>query len=129
MHLNVSIEALYRRVGHDGSEIVNKEMPEPWCRRAFHERELIDLAYEHSHWMIRIDRDLDHIGLKHYNDARLFALILQHPTIIVGEFPKQHAVACDTDSVFDPRGYVSPRQIFIEKWHKQIMSIYVIKSF
>ena len=129
MHLNVSVETLYKYVGHDGSEIYNPEIAEPWCRRAFHERELIDVAYEFRHWMIRIDRDIDHINLRNYNDARLFALILQHPTIICGAFPTQHAVACDTDSVFDPKGYVTPRTMFLEKWQQRISSIYVIKSF
>lgn len=36
--------AIVNAIGHDGSEIVWPEQPEPYCRRAFHPQELIYLG-------------------------------------------------------------------------------------
>lgn len=44
MALDVSVETLQSYIGHDGSEIVFPELPEPMCRRGFHQQELIFAA-------------------------------------------------------------------------------------
>jgi hypothetical protein len=45
MALNIPVDQLIERLGHDGSEIVFPELPEPACRRGFHSQELIHLAW------------------------------------------------------------------------------------
>lgn len=133
MHLNVSLETCYKYLKHDGSKIVYPERKDPWNRQAFHERELIDLAYAHEHWMIRVDRHMqyDQFAIHQYNDTTLWKLIFQYPTIICGYFDGRgyHAVASDSKSAYDPRGYVSPLSIFVDKHQEEIDTIYVIKSF
>ena len=129
MHLGQSVEDLFDTLGHDGSAIVDSSASEPWCRRAFHERELIDLAYTYKHWLIRVDRHLERPPIQQYNDQQFFDYIVNYNTIICGTFPTRHAVACDKNQVFDPRGFVAPASSFIGKWHDAIDSIYVIKSF
>jgi len=45
MALNIPVAQLIERIGHDGSEIVFPELPEPACRRGFHSQEIIHLAW------------------------------------------------------------------------------------
>lgn len=44
MALDVRIEELLARVGHDGGEILFPALPEPCCRRGHHVQELISVA-------------------------------------------------------------------------------------
>lgn len=46
MALNTPVNQLIERLGHDGSEVVFPELPEPARRRGFHSQELIHLAWE-----------------------------------------------------------------------------------
>lgn len=45
MALNIPVAQLIERLGHDGSEVVFPELPEPACRRGFHSQEIIHLAW------------------------------------------------------------------------------------
>lgn len=44
MVLDVHYRELIEEIGHDGSEILYPDLPEPLCRRGFHMQELIDCA-------------------------------------------------------------------------------------
>lgn len=44
MVLDVPLEELIEEIGHDGSEVIFPDLPEPLRRRAFHVQELIDCA-------------------------------------------------------------------------------------
>lgn len=44
MALSITTEQLIMEVGHDGSEIIFPDLPEPMCRRGFHSQELIHVA-------------------------------------------------------------------------------------
>jgi hypothetical protein len=46
MALGVPVEQLIREVGHDGSEIIFPDLPEPMRRRGFHSQELIEAAWK-----------------------------------------------------------------------------------
>ena len=48
MTLHVPVQQLVDDLGHDGSEIVFPELPEPMCRRGFHSQELIHLAWRYG---------------------------------------------------------------------------------
>jgi hypothetical protein len=43
--IGISAEEFINRIGHDGSEIVWPELPEPRCRRGFHTQECIRAAW------------------------------------------------------------------------------------
>lgn len=42
--LDVPVQELINIIGHDGSEILFPEDPEPFCRRGFHPQEIIDVC-------------------------------------------------------------------------------------
>jgi hypothetical protein len=42
--LGLTLREMYDRVGHDGSEVIFPEEPDPERRRAFHPQEMIDVA-------------------------------------------------------------------------------------
>lgn len=42
---------VYEAIGHDGSEIIWPDLPDPYCRRGFHPQELIDMAWNHG-WAV-----------------------------------------------------------------------------
>lgn len=44
-------------LGHDGSEIVWPELPEPQCRRGFHIQEMVDLAYKLGRLLVPIEME------------------------------------------------------------------------
>ena len=42
MALDVPVAELIESIGHDGSEIIWPDLPDPMCRRGFHSQELIE---------------------------------------------------------------------------------------
>lgn len=49
MALDLPVAELIRSIGHDGSEILWDNLPEPMCRRGFHSQELIAECLERRH--------------------------------------------------------------------------------
>ena len=52
----ISIEQMLHEIGHDGSEILWPELPEPLCRRAFHVQEIIEVLLKHGHMVTPIEK-------------------------------------------------------------------------
>ena len=48
MALRFPVQQLIEELGHDGSEIIFPDLPEPMCRRGFHAQELILAAWRHD---------------------------------------------------------------------------------
>lgn len=51
MAMDVSLESLLERIGHNGSEICWPNLPDPLCRRSFHEQELF-YAADYFGWLV-----------------------------------------------------------------------------
>jgi hypothetical protein len=45
MAMNIPVGEILTYIGHDGSEIIWPDLPEPKCRRAFHPQEIIMFAF------------------------------------------------------------------------------------
>lgn len=56
MMLSIIIDELYKLVGHDGSEILTADLPEPLNRRGFHIQEMTDLAWHFGVKIVTIER-------------------------------------------------------------------------
>ena len=50
-----SVQEILRRIGHDGSEIVWPDLPDPQCRRSFHVQECI-LAIADWYYVMPLDQ-------------------------------------------------------------------------
>jgi hypothetical protein len=100
---NISQEELLPLLGHDGSEIVFPDLPEPSCRRGFDPREIAYALYTHKGIKImQFDRYIERIsrnGESYILDMseQLFKLMENNSGIIIGLFiNKLHAVYWDS---------------------------------
>jgi len=112
MCLNIHPKDMFRLIGHDGSQILN-DLPEPYCRRAFHIQECIDICIQqlqfpveiHAEWIIEVQ---DRIHKLVVPENRFMSYLALHTGVLVGQHnKKEHAVAWDRESqkCFDPCGY------------------------
>lgn len=113
-----TIEEIIDYIGHDGSETLNS-LPEPSCRKGFHQQELLDVALLMGHSMTVIEAEpvqlnsLEHEyeinkwGMFPSTEARFQFYLNMSPGLIVGKARKcWHTVAWDGDLVYDPNGHI-----------------------
>ena len=118
MALDIPVADLLVAVGHDGSEIVFPNLPEPLCRRSFHVQELIQVALLRGLAVTPIELfpvlQPTEVGPFHktvlYTDnnwRRFEATIQISRGVIDGTGARLgHMVAYDHGRIFDPRGPV-----------------------
>lgn len=124
MALDMPVDEVLARVGHDGSEIVYPDLPEPMCRRGVHRQELIDIVMAQGYAVTPIEL-IPHFAPTYGQSKRVqvdyggmlgnFARFRNHVdrtrgviecnVNVEGAPPfifKQHMVAYDHGKVFDP---------------------------
>jgi len=113
--LGVPVDYIIKILGHDGSEIIFPDLPEPECRRGFHIQEIIDFARIHREQAIveiqpqycfgnRYDEktwtpDIDFV--KRFENAMRDYRGVIGLRLVSG---RQHALAWDRKLTYDPRG-------------------------
>jgi len=118
MLLNQDVDQMIAEVGHDGSEILWPDLPEPMCRRGHMIHELIDLCWNHGYALATI---IALPGMLPYNeidsskaitvmdDEKAYARIRRYMDgragMVVGQYApnRPHAVAWDGERIYDPR--------------------------
>lgn len=115
MVLDKSIEELIEAVGHNGSNIVFWNLPEPGKRRGFHIQEFIPMILKSGFAMTPIEvlpystPDGVHefpIDLPNYEE-RLWNLMNGHRGILTGLRTRwRHAVAWNGKRIYDPLGSI-----------------------
>ena len=58
MILDVDVNELIRKIGHDGSEILWPNLEEPYCRRAFHIEEIAMVCYGLGYYLVWFNIEL-----------------------------------------------------------------------
>lgn len=121
MALGMPLRDVLDLIGHDGSEIVWPNYPEPQCRRGFHTQELIDVAVRAGYAVTPIQlfpalapseraQPLAITwGSQQGNWARFRLAIRRGRGVITGRdqrHGKGHAVAYDHGAICDPDGEV-----------------------
>lgn len=114
MLLDKPLRTLTLLLGHDGSEIILPNNPEPSCRRSFIMNELQDLANHYGKVLVPYDADpiaeslqtKYHLYHSEYAELRIDELMKGHPGLIEGAYAlnKPHMVAWDGYKVYDPSG-------------------------
>lgn len=115
MVLEYTPKEMFERIGHDGSEIIAPEQPEPRNRRWFHPQECVDIAVACFRFPVAIEprpvscnEDGSNVFELPFNGERV-AFYLQRPCVLVGQTKtgKNHAVAwCPKEMrIFDPDGF------------------------
>lgn len=136
MVLGVSMEDLFKALGHDGLDVILKDEEEPYCFRSFHPQEFVDYCLNLHYSMTMIELHPKMIHGKHVVDHseflgedRFFRHMLIGNGVIFGAVPKGddvvgHAVAWNRREklIYDPRGRkygweegmdFHPRQFFL----------------
>ena len=112
MAMDVSVIDVLNALGHDGSEIVWPNLPEPTCRRGFHIQELIRLAMQWGWSVTPVELApvlgcADGRSFQVYPDDECWAFFEQvirtSQGVIEGHGLRcRHAVAYDNGRIFDP---------------------------
>lgn len=117
MVMEVPMDELIRRLGHDGRDIILQDQPEPACRRSFHPQEFVDILAQDNFacTMYELNPCLQHGGsvINHayyIGRDRFFQAMIRGNGVIFGRVGGSnvgHAVAWDaaTETIYDPRGY------------------------
>lgn len=116
MVLDVAVEALIIQLGHDGSQILWPDLPEPYRRRGFHIQEMIDFSWHLGYTVTqfealpvsqgRADVQPIAIPMRWAPSERLKSVMSVCNGVITGETLRgqPHAVAWDKNSCLDPNG-------------------------
>ena len=114
MTLGVPIDELIKMVGHDGSEIIWPELPEPLRRRGHHPQEMIYAAYMLGFSVTPFEAFPVSLGKRGANpfvvpmipqaEERMRRLMHGDRGVITGQSPKRfpHAVAWTGHAIIDP---------------------------
>jgi len=132
MLLNVTLEKLVKLVGHNGSEIIFPNLPDPLGRKGVHIQEIIDVLDDLGYSLIPIEFEpwqtpngVDEHRIR-LPDKRFYNHLIGNPGLIVGQAKKHwHTVAWDGYLVYDPNGT-------IYKFHDikiDVQTFWKIKSF
>lgn len=118
MALYTPVEEIIALLGHDGSEIIWPQFPEPFCRRGFHIQELIFIAWRnHSRTVTPFQAEPmigclggEPVDVPHLPDAkwRMPELLSSNCGVLTGKTLRgmPHAVAWDAELVYDTDGMV-----------------------
>jgi hypothetical protein len=110
------VEDLIKDIGHDGSEIIWPELPEPYCRRSFHIQEILQTIWGYGVLAMPIQVSpvsMSHGSTRPYRvpvqfspETRFRYIMTLASGVLIGETQngQPHAVAWDGNKIFDPNG-------------------------
>jgi hypothetical protein len=111
MVLDENPHELLDELGHDGLEVMNPQLPKPFCYRGHHKQEIVDLFFKRGICLLQIElypnfaprRNI--IASKEECQARFADYLASNDAILIGA---KHAVAwCKLQQkIYDPNGRV-----------------------
>lgn len=112
MAMGLSLDVILESIGHDGSEIIWPLMPEPQRRRTFHLQECIAVSWrfgwavtEHEFEPILTPDGMQMLYLLARTDIK--DIMRRVSGVLIGRGrANMHAVAWDTEHIYDPQGVV-----------------------
>jgi hypothetical protein len=127
--LGIDVEDIFKWLGHDGSEIIYSDTPEPYCRRSFHPQELIDYCFfEHDIHVMQIESE---VQLSNAHNESIYKVPLQkwrirkyfkqhNVSVLTGQVKdnrRWHAVARINEVIYDPNGSKTQLNTFLGKFN------------
>jgi len=117
MALEIPVGELLEELGHDGSELVFPNLPEPACRRGFHIQELVHVALRRGFALTPVElfpvlesadgKQTQAILYRDNNWKRFADILTASRGVIDGAgFRFRHMVAYDRGRIFDPKGHI-----------------------
>ena len=115
MTLETPVQQIIDEIGHDGSQIIYPDLPEPMCRRGFHPQELITIAWQHGCCVTPFELFPSICPASDHYDSvivefvdnwhRFVSLIKSEMGILEGTGRRcRHAVHFNKGIIFDPDG-------------------------
>lgn len=108
MAVGIPVSDFLIKLGHDGSELKNPDMPEPLCRAGFHIQECLyvalDLGIKFTPFEMVTRQGISETRswVKPWTD-KVHRLMADHRGVLLGRGRKNmHAVAWDGERVYDP---------------------------
>lgn len=124
MILDIELDYILRYLGHDGSNIVDINSPEPFNRRSFHIQELQEFIWHHGFFLtpfeanpcLLIKDNFSPIFIRDIKKSNkiMKKLLRENMGVIIGEpqHNKKHAVAWNKRLIYDPNGLRYPLEEF-----------------
>lgn len=110
--LDEDVDKIIERIGHDGSERIWPELPDPKCRRSFHPQELLDVCLTFGGYLVEFEADpligysdsqFASVYPKHIGLSRLLSKMQRYSGLIYGEGAEtMHWWALRKRQVYDP---------------------------
>lgn len=115
MVLDIPVEKIFEQLGHNGTEVIWPELPEPFCYRGFHPQELIYFAYKHKFYFLEFQPNPNLVSVypsrehswEMFSGEEFTYLLNKHDGVLVGIVNNCfHAVAWNKQEklVLDPNG-------------------------
>lgn len=133
MAIGIHWEFLIEMIGHDGSEIIWSELPEPYRRRSFHIQEITDALFKLKYSVTTIDAELITMPAKEgvepfiiKDKGRMGRYLYSGNTgVLVGKTitGNRHAVYWNGIMIHDPNGTEYGLDLF------RIDTFYITKTF
>lgn len=125
MAIGIPVEIMLDRIGHDGSMVIHRDLPEPRCRRAFHIQECLQVLDFFGYAATPFDAisllvvdDQHQIELNWLTD---FENHLKDANgVLIGEGRhNRHAVAWVDQMVYDPNGHIFGYDELVDKTYSR----------
>jgi len=111
--LGVSLDQIIDLAGHDGGEIINPQLKDPWARRGFHPQEITDIVSRLGYAMVAIEYDPKIVPIKdcirksiytHDQNVKRFEYFLHYTYGVLAAHRNitGHVWAYDHDVLIDP---------------------------
>lgn len=119
--LNMEVETLLEYIGHDGSEIVFDDLPDPLCRRAFQTQELTLVLWKLGYNVVSFDIeplafvDPEHVFTLDHLEPEILKIMSESIGVGCGHIrdtEKTHAFAWNGSLCYDPTGFIYPLSRF-----------------
>lgn len=107
--LNISVKDLIEELGHDGSEIIRPNKPEPYCFKGWHPQEFYKICLKHGYTVTPFDVEpLNYDGetiIKMDSDLNYILRMMSISIGVIGGYfapGKLHSVAWDGRYILNP---------------------------
>lgn len=126
MCMDIDVDELIKMIGHDGSEIVWPQYPDPYCRRSFHPQEIFYAAITLAYSIMEIQ---EQPIMSPFTGAEPFKIdcgkmpmnLMCCRVVLIGNNPGRynHAIAYDpaTQRNYDPSQSEPIENLKDFKWH------------
>lgn len=134
MVLDIPVAQIFRDLGHDGSQILWPNQPEPLRRKGFHIEEMQYVCRLYgvvlAPFVFRIEYAPNLIGAIRLGDTHLIEfskfhdVLAEYQGVLLGRYPGggNHAVAWDATRIYDPAG-TSGQNFGIETFYAAIRNV------